>query len=148
MVKKGRIYIIAVGKLRHPYKVLENEFLKRMENVEIIEIREKGRLYETRCVVDKLKEKDWFIILCDVEGKLLTTDEFSILLKEKLNWRNVCFLIGGSNGFEKELLKSYIHMELSLSPMTFNHQLCRIVLLEQIYRVVMRWKGHPYSTQH
>ena len=140
-----KIFILAVGKLSMPYRKLEEDFLKRMKNVHILEIKESSKLKETREILKKLERKDWFVVLCDVRGESFTSEQFSKFLREKLLRKDVCFLIGGPDGLDTELLENHIDFKLSLSKMTFNHQLCRIILLEQLYRAMMFWKDHPYA---
>jgi len=140
-----KITIIAVGKLSYIYRPLQDDLLKRMKNVEVIEIKESNKIDETKTIIKKLKGKDYYVILCDVSGKEMDSHEFSNFLRDVLPAKDVCFIIGGPDGVEKELIEDKIQLELSLSKMTFNHQLCRIVLLEQIYRAFMIWKKHPYA---
>jgi 23S rRNA (pseudouridine1915-N3)-methyltransferase len=57
--------------------------------------------------------------------------------------REIAFLIGGPDGLDKAVLER-AHASLSLSPMTLPHELAEVVLLEAVYRALMRWKGLPY----
>ena len=63
-----KVLIITVGKLSHVYRPLQDDFLKRMKNVEIIEIKESNRLEETKSIARKLEKRDLYVILCDVHG--------------------------------------------------------------------------------
>jgi len=72
-------------------------------------------------ILRKLESKDCFTVLCDAKGKEMTSQEFSNFLKDVIQSKDVCFIIGGPAGVEKSLLKNKVNLELSLSRMTFNH---------------------------
>jgi len=86
--------------------------------------------------IAKVLRKDAFVIALAIEGKRLTSEEFAKKLdKLAIGGRNnVDFIIGGSLGLDKRILKQ-ADMLLSFSALTFPHQLMRLILLEQIYRV-------------
>ncbi len=138
-----RIRIVAVGKLKQEYRPLQQEFLKRLKNrVEIVEVKEIGDVEkETKQLLNKVMEGS-YVVACSHEGRQLTSDEFASFLKEK---ERITFLIGGPDGLDRNLLKKEVDLVLSLSKMVFNHQLFRIMLLEQIYRAVSSLEGKPYS---
>jgi len=140
-----KIYVIAVGRLSKEYRQLEREFLKRIRNLEIIEIRRSNSRRETKEMMEKLKSKDFYVILCDVKGKLMDSFKFSNFLFKLLTTKDVCFLIGGPDGVDEDMLKGVVNFKLSFSPMTFNHEVFRIMLLEQIYRAIKIREAHPYS---
>ena len=77
--------------------------------------------------------------LC-VEGRQMTSEQFAAWLEEQ---NEVAFLIGSSFGLS-EALKKQAHLKLSLSDMTFPHQLVRVMLLEQIYRASQIQTGGKY----
>lgn len=91
-----------------------------------------------------LAEKEPHRICLDPTGKLLTSEEFSQFLRKnlELGGSRLAFIIGGAEGLPPELKTT--NMLLSLSPMTFTHQLSRLILLEQIYRAVEIDKGTAY----
>ena len=130
--------ILAVGRLKSPYKELAEDFLKRMDGfVKVIEIRESDKFRETREVIRRLRKLEGKKVLCDVEGRLIDFEYLKKLPEDTI------FIIGGPDGFTKEI-EGYIDEKISFSKLTFNHQLFRILLLEQIYRIYSNRKGLPY----
>ena len=85
------------------------------------------------------------VILLDEAGKSMDSRGFATYLD---NWRQrspkrLIFILGGAYGFSQDIRDRAAGL-LSLSPMTFNHQLARIVFLEQLYRGMTILNGHPY----
>ena len=138
------IKIITVGKLKEKYlKDATEEYLKRLSKytkVEIIELEDSKIDEETQALSEEkerilkhLNSKDYLITL-EIEGKQLTSPEFSALIdKTLISNSNITFIIGSSYGIHKDI-KEMSNYHLSFSKMTFPHQLFRIFLLEQIYR--------------
>lgn len=88
---------------------------------------------------------DMFVITLEIGGKMLTSEEFADKI-ETLGVQgksSIVFVIGGSIGLGKEVLKRS-DFALSFSKMTFPHQLMRVVLLEQVYRGYRIMNGEPY----
>jgi 23S rRNA (pseudouridine1915-N3)-methyltransferase len=90
-------------------------------------------------------EKDSFVILLDENGKEYSSIELAhfIQIKGIIPNKNLLFLIGGPYGFD-ESIKQKAHLSISLSKLTFTHQMVRIFLYEQIYRSFTIIKGEPY----
>ena len=88
---------------------------------------------------------DDYVILLDEKGKEFRTVEFSEALKKMLLLpkKRIIFVIGGPWGFS-EAVYSRADIKMSLSKMTFPHQLVRLLFLEQLYRVFTIIKGEPY----
>ena len=130
------IKIVCVGKLKEKfYKEAEEEYKKRISSFVKIEIEELDKLRNEKC--------DYSIYL-DENGKEMDSFSFSKFLKDvMLNKKNICFFIGGWKGMERKDMKK-ADFVLSLSKMTFPYQLCRIILLEQIYRAFTLIKGINY----
>jgi 23S rRNA (pseudouridine1915-N3)-methyltransferase len=86
-----------------------------------------------------------YIILLDEAGKDMGTVEFAGLVREKLLHQGgrILFIIGGPWGFSEEISK-ISDMKLSLSRMTFSHQMVRLLFVEQLYRAFTIMKGEPY----
>lgn len=105
---------------------------------------EKAKAFEAEYLMRHLKD-DYVVCLSD-RGKEMTSGEFTRWLKERLetNVRPVAFIIGGHAGLADEILNR-AHELLSLSRMTLSHELCRLVLVEQIYRSLTQMKGRPYA---
>lgn len=144
------IRIITLGKLKESYwREAEQEYLKRLSafsKIEIIELKEESfsekdlpeqiKLKEAEKIL-KILTKDDFVITLDEHGSSYSSLEFS----SKLNsWivanSNLTFIIGGPLGLDASIL-SRANAKLSLSKMTFTHQMIRTFLLEQIYRGFM-----------
>ena len=131
------IKIICVGKIKEVfYRDAVMEYMKRLgkyHKVEIIEVMDSNINQERDLILKKIDKKD-YIITMEIEGKQLSSLEFSMLLDKTLvNNSNITFIIGGSDGLALEI-KNLANYKLSFSKMTFPHQLFRIILLEQIYR--------------
>lgn len=126
----------------------------RMASFELIETKnarglkdddaEKAKAIEAGYLMRHLKD-DYLVCLSD-RGKEMTSGEFTRWLKRKLetNVRPLAFIIGGHAGLADEILNRANEI-LSLSRMTLSHELCRLVLLEQIYRSLTQMKGWPYA---
>jgi 23S rRNA (pseudouridine1915-N3)-methyltransferase len=95
--------------------------------------------------VCRLLNKDDYVILLDEKGKELNTIEFSRQLTKifMLPKKRVVFVIGGPYGFSGEVYNRS-DLKISLSRMTFSHQLVRLLFTEQLYRVFTIMKGDPY----
>lgn len=123
-----------------PYFQLETLTLTASKSDE----REKAQLEERDKMMAKL-DTDAHIIALDERGKLLTSPEFAehILKERDFGSGKLQLLIGGSHGLHPELLES-AHFKLSLSKMTFTHEMLRVFLKEQLYRAAMILAGKPY----
>ena len=130
--------IIAVGRMKSPYRELANDFKKRIKiKLNFIEVLETDKFRETREIIKRLRECRGKKILFDPRGKLVEPDFFKQITK------GATLIIGGPDGVDEELFK-HVDEVVSISPLTFNHQLFRIILLEQIYRAHTRsrYKSH------
>ena len=102
------------------------------------------RSKEAERIMKYIKD-DAYVITLEIQGKQLTSEE----LADKINTlgiqgtSHIAFVIGGSIGLGKEVLKRS-NYALSFSKMTFPHQLMRVILLEQIYRSYRIINGEPY----
>lgn len=95
-------------------------------------------------ILSKLKPDDYLVLL-DERGKHLSSIEFAGKIQHWMNagTRQVVFVIGGAFGFSEEVYKR-AQEQVSLSKMTFSHQLIRLVFAEQIYRAFAIINRHPY----
>lgn len=86
-----------------------------------------------------------YVVLLDEKGKDYSSKGFSTFIQNKLlsSSKRLVFIAGGSYGFSEEI---YIRSneQVSLSKMTFSHQLVRLIFLEQLYRALTIIKGEPY----
>ena len=140
------IKILCVGKVKEAfYRLAIDEYKKRLSKytkLEIIEVADVDIINDSKNVV-LLKEKNNlikyindkdFIITLELDGKELTSIEFSNLIDNTLLINsNITFIIGGSYGIHEDI-KRMSNYKLSFSKLTFPHQLFRVILLEQIYR--------------
>ena len=156
-----KITILTVGKIKEKYlKDAISEYSKRLSKyckLEIIEVADEKTPDNASEVVEegirnkegerllKYIKDDAFVITLEINGKLLTSEELS----DKINklgiggTSHIIFVIGGSIGLGKEVLKRS-NFALSFSKMTFPHQLMRVILLEQVYRSYRIINNEPY----
>ena len=138
--------LIAVGSLRKMYQGLQEEFLKRLNPpcrlVEVAAMPE-DLAKEAKNVLAAIKPQE-FPVLLDARGPQMSSEEFASWFYQKWDQgQTPCFILGGTYGHRPEVYQQVKNM-LSLSKMTFPHELCRIIFLEQIYRIQCIRSGHPY----
>jgi 23S rRNA (pseudouridine1915-N3)-methyltransferase len=125
------------------YSVFEIVTLPELKNTKNMPVQEQ-KSKEAVKIIQSLTDDD-YVILLDENGKELRTIEFSGTLERIffLPKKRIVFIIGGPWGFSEEV---YVRADyrLSLSKMTFPHQLVRLLFLEQLYRVFTIIKGEPY----
>lgn len=99
---------------------------------------------EAELVLGKLKPQDG-LILMDEGGKQMSSKELSIWFDKQLQmpYRRLIFLVGGAFGFDQSLYQR-ANGKLSLSKMTFSHQMVRLFLVEQLYRALTILRNEPY----
>ena len=99
---------------------------------------------EGALILSRVKESDW-VILLDERGKRYTSLAWARELERKLSHgaRDLVFVIGGAYGFSQPVYDR-ADEKLSLSEMTFSHQLVRLVFVEQLYRAFTIMRGEPY----
>ena len=125
------------------YCVFEIITLPEIKDSKNMSIQEQ-KIKEGKKIIQSIGAGD-YVILLDERGKELRTIEFSGLLEKviMLPKKRILFVIGGPWGFSEEIYSSADFI-LSLSKMTFPHQLVRLLFLEQLYRVFTIIKGEPY----
>jgi 23S rRNA (pseudouridine1915-N3)-methyltransferase len=142
-----------VGKTRdRSWKALQEEYLERLSHFvkfEITEVKDAqgpGSIdIEGNYLLAKLNHSS-FVILLDVMGRNLSSHE---LAAEVERWQNaghkeVVFLVGGSKGVSPQVAER-ADFKLSLSFLTFTHEIARVILIEQLYRAFTIIKGFPYQ---
>lgn len=99
---------------------------------------------EGELILSKLKADDW-IVLLDERGKSYTSLEFAGQMQHLMNqgMKQIVFVIGGAYGFSEDVY-SRANQKLSLSKMTFSHQIIRLLFAEQLYRAFSIINRHPY----
>ncbi|WP_288622216.1 23S rRNA (pseudouridine(1915)-N(3))-methyltransferase RlmH [uncultured Streptococcus sp.] len=156
-----KVKIIAVGKLKEKYlKDGIAEYGKRMSRFakfEIVELADEKipdnasaaqnqqiMEKEGERILAKISERDYVIVLA-IEGKQLSSEAFSQIIADATlrGYSDIVFVIGGSLGLADKV-KKRANLRLSFGLLTLPHQLMRLVLSEQIYRVFMIQQGSPY----
>ncbi|MBQ7887509.1 MAG: 23S rRNA (pseudouridine(1915)-N(3))-methyltransferase RlmH [Clostridia bacterium] len=152
--------LICMGKLKEKYwRDAAAEYEKRLsrfgkwETIELPDlpepsnsspaIEEQIKKKEGDAILSKIREGDVVVCLC-IDGKQMDSVQLSKRLTELIDTgRRVVFVIGGSLGLSGEVVRR-AQVKLSFSPMTFPHQLARIMLLEQTYRALKIEAGERY----
>ena len=134
MLQTNRLSINAIGKVKKIW-IREgiNQYKKRMPDLIINESKSFN--------IDNIRVNNIIISLTE-EGKSFNSIELTALL---LNFKNkkINFLIGDADGIPSDI-KDKSHLLLSLSPLTFPHELARLILLEQLYRSISISNNSPY----
>lgn len=139
-VKQGlEIY---VSRLKHyiPFSIIE---IPELKNVSAL-TREQIKTREGELILKFVKPTDDLILL-DEHGKEFTSVEFAKMLQDKItyNGKDIVFVIGGAYGFSEDVYRR-ANSKISLSRMTFSHQMVRAIFAEQLYRAFTIIKGEPY----
>ena len=150
------IDVITVGKIKSPW-VKEGikyygQLVGKYADLTLIRVKEadnarmkpeKGMLIEGESILDQLND-DAYSIALDVRGDPLSSEQLSRLLEDKKrNYSRIQFVIGGAYGLAP-VVKAGAKMLLSLSKMTFPHELTEVILLEQLYRALSISAGSKY----
>jgi 23S rRNA (pseudouridine1915-N3)-methyltransferase len=134
------IRIFAVGKVKEKnIQALIDEYLKRLKvfgRVEILELKDKGIGKESEEIAKLINNNSYIL---DDSGANYSSIAFSELI-DKCD--NISFIIGGAEGITNEIKKKA--KLISLSKMTFTHELARLILAEQIYRAMMIINNRNY----
>jgi len=142
VINPSRIRILAVGKVRKGW-VLEGiaTYLKRLPGLQVVELRDAGKAKEAEAVLAALQPGEQLVVMAE-EGQTFDSPAFAERLEGSGSERLV-FVIGGAEGIDPAL-KARASWKLSLSPMTFPHDLARLLLLEQLYRALSIQQGGTY----
>ena len=156
-----RFYVVCIGKLKDAYlRDGVAEFVKRMRpygGITITELNEskigdktsdadrKQVIAEEGERLLKAVPKNAYTVLLDVYGKTMSSEDLAktIAKLEVDGISDMAFIVGGAFGVNDELRKS-VNYKLSFSPMTFTHQMVRLLLVEQIYRASKINRNEPY----
>jgi 23S rRNA (pseudouridine1915-N3)-methyltransferase len=136
-----RIYLYYIGKARDQNaNSMADEYIKRSTRYARVEMRE---IQPTR-FDPWTKHPSATKILLDPAGKTQDSAQFSKLVaKAEQESRDLVFVIGGAEGLPSNW-RARGDLLLSLSPLTFPHELARVILAEQLYRAFTTLRGHPY----
>lgn len=136
-----KLKILSVGKTKEKWlNDAFNEYVKRLKpSVQIESLWAK----DTPHLIEWAKKENYYLCL-DPAGRLFTSEELSFFLTQQ--WEKegsrLTLIIGGAEGLPPEI--KHKGNLISLSPLTFTHQITRLVLIEQIYRVIEIQKGSNY----
>jgi len=135
--------ILDYEKRLYPFCKCEWQFVREMRASSSNEKESIAK--ESELLVGKLAGSKAHHILLDIKGKAMASDQFAHWLQGfVLENRVPAFIIGGAAGVDLARLQPHIHDRLSLSGMTFNHVLVRLMLMEQLYRAYTIIVGKPY----
>ena len=139
MINIPRYKIIAIGKIKK-FWIREGIaiYLKRLPGLEVIEIKEENT------IKDIIKKNETLVTLNE-NGQSFTSKQLAAKLLNSHN-QNINFVIGGASGLSPSLNNS-ASWQLSLSPLTFPHEIARLLLIEQIYRAKTITQGGPYHKE-
>ena len=136
-----KVKVVAVGKISPILKEAQNYYLRKLKNIEIMEVKkQRTKEEEGKKLLEKAKG---YIIALDERGREMTSREFASFVQKH---PFITFLIGGADGLSEEV-REKSNFLLSLSKMTLQHDVARIVLLEQLYRAEQIIKGTPYHRE-
>ncbi|MFM7643166.1 MAG: 23S rRNA (pseudouridine(1915)-N(3))-methyltransferase RlmH [Sphingomonadales bacterium] len=148
VVGKTAFEDLKIGELRYEQRLVHYCTFERLELPDVknpkalsqVQIKEK----EGEAILSKLKATD-YVVLLDENGKSFSSVNFANWLSQKQMQHagTLVFIIGGAFGFSSEVYER-AQFKLSLSEMTFSHQMVRMIFLEQLYRAFSILKGEPY----
>ena len=124
-----------------------NQNCRRMKTTLLVVGRTVEQHYITAIndYIQRTKQPGDVVVLLDEHGKEMRSLEFAEYMKRKMNTVNkrLVFIIGGPYGFSKKVYQ-VAHEKISMSKMTFSHQMIRLIFVEQIYRAMTILNGGPY----
>lgn len=125
------------------YNKFEQELLPDLKKVKNLDENQQKQK-EGELLLSKIASSD-FVVLLDERGKQYTSVEFSEFLQKRLNSgvKQLIFIIGGPYGFSQEVY-ARADSKISLSKMTFSHQMVRLFFVEQLYRGFTILRNEPY----
>ena len=152
------IVLLTVGKTEESYwKEALAEYQRRLQHYVPFELQvlpdikntknltmSQQKMQEGVLIRKAMQAGDWFVLL-DEQGKEYTSMQFAAYLEKKIQIvsRRLVFVIGGPYGFSDEVYQMASE-RLSLSKMTFSHQMIRPIFVEQLYRAMTILRGEPY----
>lgn len=123
-----------------PFEVQLVPDLKNTKHMSEAEQKER----EGELILKQLQVSDYLVLL-DERGREFRSVDFAQYIQERMlaSCKRLCFLIGGPYGFSDAVYQRS-NAKVSLSKMTFSHQMVRVIFLEQLYRAMTILKGEPY----
>ena len=142
---------IWIGKTKDKnWKALQDEYLRRLSHFvkcEVTELKDSkdGAEIEGERILASLNPKT-FAVLLDVSGEAISSRDLAGKIEkwQNLGLKEVSFIIGGADGVSRRVAE-IADISLSLSFLTFTHEMARAVMLEQLYRAFTIIKGFPYQ---
>lgn len=133
---------IYMSRLKHyiPFSVVEIPELKNVSSLTKDQIKTR----EGELILKNVRPTD-DLILMDERGKQYTSVEFAKIIQDKISYtgKDMVYVIGGAYGFSDAVYQR-ANSKISLSKMTFSHQMVRAIFVEQLYRAFTIMKGEPY----
>ena len=142
MLNISHYKIIAIGKIKKKWIQSGIEmYLNRLPGLKVIEIKDSTQIKEANTIKEIIKKNEALVTLSE-NGQFFTSKQ---LAKRLLDFQsqNITFAIGGATGFSPSLNSSSA-WQLSLSSLTFPHEIARLLLIEQLYRAKTISLGGPY----
>lgn len=130
------------NRLKH-YISFEISTIPELKNTKSL-TSEQQKNSEAELIIKNLQPSD-YVVLLDEHGKEMRSVEMADWMKRKMNTINkrIVFIIGGPYGFSQKIY-DIAHEKLSMSKMTFSHQMIRLIFVEQLYRSMTILNGEPY----
>jgi len=142
MLNIAHYKIIAIGKIKRKWIQEGIEmYLKRLPGLEVKEIKDNTQSKEEH-TIKEIISKNEILVTLNENGKSFTSKQLATKLLNSSN-QNITFVIGGASGLPPSLNNS-ASWQLSLSPLTFPHEIARLLLIEQLYRAKTITQGGPY----
>ena len=122
------------------FEMIEHNIARKWHSLPPAQLMQK----EAEVILQQMEKADYCVLL-DEKGKSFTSVEFAAFIQQRLNQstKNLLFVVGGAWGFD-EAVKEKAHMKLSLSKMTFSHQMVRLFFAEQLYRAFTIIRNESY----
>ena len=150
--RRMKTTLLVVGRtVEQHYITAINDYIQRTKRYITFDMEVIPELKNTKSLsMEVQKEKEGELILkalqpLDEHGKEMRSLEFAEYMKRKMNTVNkrLVFIIGGPYGFSEKVYQA-AHEKISMSKMTFSHQMIRLIFVEQIYRAMTILNGGPY----
>tara|TARA_Y100001968_G_scaffold255626_1_gene241795 strand:+ start:239 stop:676 length:438 start_codon:yes stop_codon:yes gene_type:complete len=145
MLNISHYKILAVGKIK---KIWIQEgiemYLKRLPGLKVLEIKDNSQTKEEHSIKEIISKNEILVTLNE-NGQSFTSKQLATKLLNS-HTQNITFVIGGASGISHSL-NSSASWQLSLSPLTFPHEIARLLLIEQLYRAKTITQGGPYHKE-
>ena len=131
-----------VKRLEH-YNKFDLEIIPDIKNTKNLN-PEQQKTKEGKLILERISPSDYLVLL-DENGKQFSSEAFSEFIQKRLNsgMKQLIFVVGGPYGFSQEVY-ARVQSKLSLSKMTFSHQMVRLFFVEHLYRAFTILKNEPY----